>query len=179
MSDALCRDPSAAAFDREVLDGRDATAAAIVQSAMTLPVVAPMRLVAVRHCQALPAKGREVLAEYCARPNPGTCLLLLADEALTAVRDRKEHWLLGAVPSAAVAGLPTRQGVALEQWLRRRAAAEGLTVSEDAARLLVQWVGDDGAALLGEARKAALAGGPQNQLGRGRRMSPPWWANVG
>ena len=122
MSHALCRDPGAAVFDREVLDGREASAAAIVQSAMTLPVAAPMRLVAVRHCQALPAKGREILAEYCARPNPATCLLLLADEALTASRDRKEHWLLGAVPSGAVVTLPIRQGAALEQWLRRRAA---------------------------------------------------------
>ena len=41
--------------------------------------------------------------------------------------------------------------------------AEGLTFSEDAARRLVEWVGDDGAALLGEVRKAALAGGPANQ----------------
>ena len=30
-------------------------------------------------------------------------------------------------------------------------------------RLLVQWVGDDGARLLGEARKAALLGGPDNR----------------
>src|SRR5207237_2178305 len=48
-------------------------------------------------------------------------------------------------------------------WLRQRAAAEGLTVSDEAARLLVQWVGEDGATLLGEARKAALAGGHDNR----------------
>jgi DNA polymerase III subunit delta len=137
--------------------------AAIVQSAATLPVAAPLRLVAVRHCQALPAKGSEQLAEYCANPNPACCLLLLADDSLAAARDRKEHWLLGAVPSTAVVSLPTRQGGSLEGWLRRRTAAEGLTVSEEAARLLVQLVGDDGATLLGEARKAALAAGPQNQ----------------
>jgi DNA polymerase III subunit delta len=163
VSHGLFRDPGATAFDREVLDGREVSVAAIVQSAMTLPVSAPMRLVAVRRGQALSAKGSDLLAEYCASPNPACCLLLLADEALTASRDRREHWLLGAVPSAAVVVLPTRQGGSLEAWLRRRAAAEGLTVSEEAARLLVQLVGDDGAALLGEARKAALAGGPQNQ----------------
>ena len=125
MSHALCGDPAAAIFDREVLDGREVSTATIVQSAMTLPVAAPMRLVAVRHCQALPAKGRESLAEYCARPNPGACLLLLADESLIASRDRKEHWLLGAVPSGSVVTLPARQGAALEQWLRRRAARKG------------------------------------------------------
>ena len=42
-------------------------------------------------------------------------------------------------------------------------AAEGLTVSEEAARLLVEWVGDDPARLLGEVRKASLAGGPEGR----------------
>jgi DNA polymerase-3 subunit delta len=125
--------------------------------------MAPRRLVAVRHCQALAVKGMDVLAEYCARPNPTACLLLLADESLAAARDRKDHWLLGAVPAGAIVGLLARQGAALEQWLRRRATGEGITVSEEAARLLVQWVGDDSAALLGEVRKAALAGGPENR----------------
>jgi DNA polymerase III delta subunit len=55
-----------------------------------------------------------------------------------------------------------REGRSAETWLRQRAGAEGLTVSEEGARLLVQWVGDDGASLLGEARKAALAGGSDN-----------------
>ena len=163
VSRGLFPDPTAAVFDREVLDGRDVTVAALVQSASTLPVVAPRRLVAIRHCQALSAKGSEMLAEYAARPNPAACLLMLADDALTASRDRKDHWLLGALPSGAVMAVPVRQGGALEQWLRRRAAAEGITVSEEAARLLVQWVGDDSAALLGEIRKAALAGGVHNQ----------------
>lgn len=163
VSHGLFPDPGAAAFDREVLDGREVNAATIAQSALTLPVAAPRRLVAIRHSQALPAKGAERLAEYCASPNPACCLLLLADDALAAARDRKDHWLLGAVPPAAVVTLPSRQGGALEPWLRRRAAAEGLGVSEEAARLLVQLVGDDAASLLGEVRKAALAGGPQNQ----------------
>src|SRR5437762_14329503 len=55
-----------------------------------------------------------------------------------------------------------REGRSAEAWLRQRAGAEGLTISEEAARLLVQWVGEDGATLLGEARKAALAGGHDN-----------------
>lgn len=162
VSHHLFRDSEAALFDREVLDGREVSAAAVVQSAATLPVAARLRLVAVRHCQALSGKGAAALIDYCSRPNPSGCLLLLSDDALTASRDRKEHWLLGAIPSSAVVALPSRQGSALEPWLRRRAAAEGLLVSEEAARLLVQLVGDDGATLLGEARKAALAGGAEN-----------------
>ena len=67
------------------------------------------------------------------------------------------------VPSAMVVALPARKGRALEDWLKQRAAADGLVVTDEAARLLAQWVGEDGARLLGEARKAALLGGPENR----------------
>jgi DNA polymerase-3 subunit delta len=164
LSRGLCPDASAAIFDREILDGRETTIEVAVQSALTLPVMAAMRLVAVRHCQALPAKGADALAQYCSRPSPTSCLCLLAEESLVASRERKAHWLLDVVPPAAIVSLPARQGAALEPWLRRRALQEGITVAEEAARLLVQWVGDDAAALLSEVRKAALAGGPDNRM---------------
>jgi DNA polymerase III delta subunit len=160
---ALFRDPALAVLDRDLFDGREVAMETVVNAALTLPVQAPARLVVVRHSQALPARGAEALGRYLATPNPSACLLLLADEALGPSRERKApHWLLGVVPAALVVELAARRGRALEEWLRQRALAEGLTVSEEAARLLVQWVGEDSAALLGEARKAALAGGADN-----------------
>jgi len=158
----LFREADEAALGREVFEGSEVAVDDVVRAASTLPFMTAMRLVAVRRCQALPAKGADALAAYARDPNPSTALLLLADESLGASRDRRDHWLLGAVPASAVVSLATRDGRSAETWLRQRAAAEGLTVGEEAARLLVQWVGDDGASLLGEARKAALAGGPDN-----------------
>jgi DNA polymerase-3 subunit delta len=159
----LFPDATHVALGREVLEGGEASADDVVRAASTLPFMTAMRLVAVRRGQALPAKGADVLAAYARDPNPSSCLLLLADEPLGASRERRaDHWLLGAVPAAAQIALPAREGRTLETWLRQRAAAEGLSVSEEAARLLVQWVGDDGAGVLGEARKAALAGGADN-----------------
>src|SRR4029453_18252385 len=97
-------------------------------------------------------------------PNPATCLLLLADEPLRASRDRRtDHWLIGALPAPAIVELPTRGPRDLAGWVRQRAALEGLTISDEAARLLVELTGEDTATLLGEARKAALAGGPDNR----------------
>jgi len=153
-------DASERALGREVLEGDSASVETVVRSAMTLPFMTARRLVVVRRAQALSAKGAEALTAYARDPNPTTCLLLLADDGLAASRERRgDHWLLSALPPAALVALPQRRGRALEDWLKQRAAAEGLTVSDEAARLLVQWVGDDGARLLGEARKAALAGG--------------------
>lgn len=159
----LFPEPAQALFDREVLDARAVGIEVVVSAAQTLPVLAATRLVAARHAQALSAKGADVLARYGGDPNPAACLLLLADEALGSGRDRRVHWLLETVPGEAIVALVVRHGRQLEEWLRQRAATEGLTVSEEAAHLLVQWVGEGGAALLGEARKAALAGGPDNR----------------
>lgn len=164
MSRAVFREPSLAVLDRDVFDGREVEISTVVNAAQTLPVQAPARLVVVRHSQGLAARGADVLARYLSSPNPSTVLLLLADEPLGPSRDRKTpHWLLETVSAALVVELVVRRGRALEEWLRQRALAEGLTVSEEAVRLLVQWVGEDTAALLGEARKAAVAGGPDNR----------------
>ena len=161
---ALFPDPAHAAFDREVLDGRETGVDSVVSAALTLPFGAAARLVVVRHCQALAAKGGEGLVEYVKSPNPTSVLLLLADESLRAGRERKgDHWLLGVMPSGMVVEPVARRGRALEDWLRQRAQLDGLTLGEGAARLLVSWVGDDPALLVGEVRKAALAGGPDNR----------------
>jgi DNA polymerase-3 subunit delta len=160
----LFREAGEAALGREVFEGAEVSVDDVVRAASTLPFMTAMRLVVVRRCQALPAKGAEALAAYARDPNPSTSLLLLADESLAASRDRRDHWLLGAIPPAAVISLGMREGRAAEAWLRQRAAAEGLTVGDEAARLLVQWVGEDGASLLGEVRKAALAGGSDNTV---------------
>jgi DNA polymerase III subunit delta len=156
-------DPSLTAVGREVVDGREASADGIVGLASTLPLMTGLRLVVVRYAQAIPAKGSERLAAYLAAPSPTTCLLLLADESLDGGRDGRSHWLLRAVPPSAVVPLAVRRGHDLGHWLRQRSAAEGLEVTEEAARLLVEWVGDDTATLLGEVRKAALAGGSANR----------------
>ena len=160
----LFTDASELALGREALDGGEVSVETVVRSAMTLPFMTARRLIVVRRAQALSNKGAEALTAYARDPNPTTCLLLLAAESLAASRERRsDHWLLGAVPAAAVVALPLRKGRALEDWLKQRAAAEGLVVTDDAARQLLQWVGEDGARLLGEARKAALLAGPENR----------------
>jgi DNA polymerase-3 subunit delta len=163
LTRGLFPDATQVALGREILEGGEVTAETVVRAASTLPFMTAMRAVVVRRAQALAARSAETLAAYARDPNPSTALLLLADEPLAASRDRRsDHWLLQAVPPAAVVALPVREGRSLETWLRERAGAEGLAIGEEAARLLVQWVGDDAALLLGEARKAAIAGGPRN-----------------
>lgn len=164
LTGCLFADPAAAALGREVLDGRETSGETVVNTAMTLPLMTGLRLVVVRHAQALPAKQGDALSAYARDPNPATRLVLLAGESLRASRERRvDHWLLAAVPASAIIDLPVRQGRELAAWLRQRAAVEGLQVSEEAAKLLIDWVGEETVTLLGEARKAALAGGAENR----------------
>jgi DNA polymerase-3 subunit delta len=152
---ALFPDPSTAALNRELLDARDTTADAAIRAALTLPFLAPTRLVAVTRAQALSAKGHEPLADYAKAPNPSTCLLLLADEPL-----RADHWLPKTLPPAAVVEARRPSGASLVSWLRNRATANGMEITEEAAQLLVQWVGEDLTALVSELEKAALYASP-------------------
>ena len=131
----LFADASELALGREVLEGDEVSVETIVRSAMTLPLMTRRRLVVVRRAHALGARGADTLTAYAGDPNPTTCLLLLADEALGVSRERRtEHWLLAALPPTAIVALPLRKGRALEDWLKQRAAADELVVTDEAAR---------------------------------------------
>lgn len=158
LTRVLFPDPSVAALNRELLDARETGVDAIVRAALTLPFIAPTRLVAVKGVQALSVKGSEPLAEYAKAPNPSTCLLLLADGGLRADgRERKaDHWLLKTIPANAVAEVRRLSGPPLVSWLRSRASANRIELSEEAAQLLVQCVGEDLGTLVGEVEKASL-----------------------
>jgi DNA polymerase-3 subunit delta len=158
LSRTLLPDPSALALSREVFDAREAAAETIVQSALTLSWSGARRLVVVRGAGSLSAKHGEPIAAYLKSPNPSTVLLLLADDTLEA-----SHWLLKAVPAAAIVPALPPAGRQLASWLKARAQADGFEVEEDAAALLVELSGEDLTQLLGEVEKAALAGGPENR----------------
>lgn len=143
---------------REVLDARSAGAEAIVHAALTLPWLGPRRLVVARGVESLPVRAAEALAAYVKAPNPSTALVLAADALLDG-----GHWLVRALPAAAVVAAPALTGRALAGWLRTHAQSVGYELREDAAGLLVELSGDDLTRLVGEVEKAALAGGPENR----------------
>lgn len=154
-------DHSLASLNLECFDARETGAEAIVRSALTLPFLAPVRLVVVRESQALTAKESQPLGHYAKAPNPSTRLLFLASAALPA-----DHWLVKIVPPDTVVPVrpPTRRE--LPGWLRKRTAGNGFSLTEEAAQLLIHWVGDDLTALVSELEKATLwAGAATGQIG--------------
>jgi DNA polymerase-3 subunit delta len=154
VSRTMFSDPSLLALNREVFDGGEAAVDEIVRAALTLPSLAPARLVAVKRAQGLPAKAARALVEYARDPSPYTRLVLLAGEPLDA-----GHWLLKALPPASVIRVPRLTGRGLLAWLQARAREEGFELTDGAAQLLVRWVGEDLTALSGEMEKALLFAG--------------------
>jgi DNA polymerase-3 subunit delta len=158
----VCPDSALLSMSREVLETREAGPDGIVRAADTLPWGAPRRLVIARGVETLGTKQAEPLVEYLRAPNPSTVLVLCVLQPLA-----PSHWLLKAVaaesPPGSVVELPQLTGRALAAWLRSRASAEGLELSDEAAQLLITLVGDDPAALAGEVVKAAIGGGEQNR----------------
>jgi DNA polymerase-3 subunit delta len=158
LSRALFPGQTELSLVRDVLDARAAGADGIVQSALMLPWLGERRLVVARGVEALAARSAESLAAYVKAPNPSTVLILMAETLL-----ESSHWLLRAVPGAAVVTAPSLTGRALVGWLRGHAESRGYRLEDDAAALLVELSGDDLAQLVGEIEKAALAGGPDNR----------------
>jgi DNA polymerase III delta subunit len=144
-------------LSRDVLDARRDGAASIVRAATTAPLVGAERLVVARGCDGLGAEAGEALAQYVKRPARSTVLLLVAERTLAA-----DHWLVEALPRAAVIPVMRPTGPGLVGWLRGHAAAGGVEVSEPAARLLIDLTGEDPATLAVEVEKAALVAGPDN-----------------
>ena len=155
---AVCPDPGLLAMSREVLEAREARAEGIVRAAETLPWGTPRRLVVARGVEGLGPKQALPLVEYVRAPNPSTVLVVTVPQPLV-----PSHWLLKAVPAGGAVEIPQLTGRALASWLRSRASDDGVELEEEAALLLITLVGDDPAALAGEAGKAALAGGPENR----------------
>ncbi len=176
---ALIPDAAELVMSRDVLEAREAGPEGIVRAAQTFPWGAARRVVVARGVEALGPKQAEPLVEYLGQPNPTTALLLPVPQPLAS-----SHWLLKAVAAAAapaagkpgsgepasgepasfsIVEVPRLSGRSLFGWLRAHAASGGLELAEDAAQLLVTFVGEEPAALAAELGKAALAGGADNR----------------
>lgn len=155
VSRALFPDPAVLALNREVLDADETTMETVVRSALTLPFLSTWRLVVVKRAQAFAAKGAATLADYLQHPNPTTRLVFLSSEPLPAA-----HWLVKALPAAAVIPVPRLTGRSLISWLQDAARTEGYELTEAAAQLLARWTGEDLSTLAGELEKALLFSGP-------------------
>ena len=153
LTRTILPDPGLSDLNRQLFRGGDDSAEVIVEALGGLPFLAERRLVIVRNVEKLPAKDADRLAEYIKRPNPSSCLALVAETA-----DMRRP-LFRAVPESALVEARPLGARTLPVWLRQRARAAGAELTPEAATLLVELAGEETAVLAGELEKAMLYAG--------------------
>ncbi|UCH81713.1 MAG: DNA polymerase III subunit delta [Nitrospiraceae bacterium] len=119
----------------------------IINSAWTLPFMAPRRLVVIKDFQEFKAPAINTLKKYLDSPSDTTCLLILSRKGARATLKVKwksislniKEWEIPA-------------------WLKQAAASRGLKLSNDAVDTLIEFVGNEVGMLSMELEKLALSG---------------------
>lgn len=119
----------------------------IINSAMTLPFMAPRRLVVIKDFQEFKAPAVKSLKKYLDSPSDTTCMLILSRKAARATMKVKWKSI----------GLNIKEWE-IPAWLRQAAAARGLKLSNDAVDYLIEFVGYEVGMLLMELEKLSLSG---------------------
>lgn len=129
-------------FNIEVFDGKGLEAARVISAARTLPMMADMRLVLLRHADAMTPTEQTKLAEYLEDPSDSSCLLLTADK----LDIRKKLGKTAKKQGLLIDAKPLR-GRELREFIRAEATAREHAIAPQAIEALLDAVGDDLAAI--------------------------------
>ncbi len=124
-------------FNFDTLYANETDAAAIVNIAMSYPMMAERRVLLVKNLQMLHENDLQLLASYSSKASPTTVLILTATKLngkLKAVKTLKEN--------AVVFEAKPLYDNQVPGWLKGYAKQQGLTIDEQAAHLLQAHVGN-------------------------------------
>ncbi len=141
-------------FNLDLLEGKQVTAANVVDTASTMPFMAEKRLVIVEEALFFQARrkkkdqeedeeesstGDDILLEYLKNPATSTCLIFLAAEG---VDKRKKIYKSVEKVGQVVELAPLKSGP-LVSWIEEKAATARVKISPDAVGNLVALVGSN------------------------------------
>lgn len=149
------------AFNADRLYGGETTGAEVVDSARTLPMMAPRRVVLLLHAERLfnpkkeseaTTRDLEALEAYVKAP-VDTCCLVLVAEGVDKRRSLTKQLLSKAT---VVECMGPADAVEAAKWVKDRVAKEGLTIDARAARLVADRVGPDVSRLRADVERLVL-----------------------
>ena len=71
---------SSSNFNRDIFYGEESDASQIVNTALSIPMMAEKRVVVVKNYQRLPQSGKDLIIKYCRNPAPHTIFVIIAGE---------------------------------------------------------------------------------------------------
>ena len=150
--------PDLADLNVTTLDGRKLKLDALAAACEAFPFLTDRRLVIVEDALKGLRSGdtRDAVKAYLPRLPETTDLIFLEREDF----DKRSALFTYLKKAATVREFLPKEGAELQRWLQERAKAQGVKLAPDAASLLIEFVGNDGRALVNELQKlAAYAGG--------------------
>ena len=146
-------------FNLDVLRAGEMDIREILSICTAFPMMAERRVVVLRDTEKLSARELELLAGYLEHPSPSTCLVLIAAKA--DMRKKPFHSFRKTFPVLECKPLYEDQAA---RWVESRVRSAGKTITEDAIRLLVAYVGTSLRALDGELAKLVLFVGVRSEI---------------
>jgi len=146
-------------FNIEVFDGKGLEASTVVAAARTLPMMADMRLVLVRHVDGMTPAEQRHLADYLDDPSDTTCLVLTASKL-----DGREKLAKTAKKQGYLVDTKPLRGRELREFVQAEAAAREHNIEPQAIEALIEAVGDDLAALDDAIERLSLFVGPGQRI---------------
>jgi DNA polymerase III subunit delta len=149
------------AFNVDRLYGGETTGADVVDSARTLPMMAPRRVVLLLHAERLlnpkkesdaTARDLDTLESYIKAPVDTCCLVMVAD----GVDKRRSLTKQLLVKATVVECHGPADAVEAAKWVKDRVAKEGMTIDSRAARLVADRVGPDVSRLRADVERLVL-----------------------
>jgi DNA polymerase-3 subunit delta len=144
--------PEGDVLNTHLYAGADIEPASLAAMAETFPAFAPRRLIIVRDADRLPAS--DALTAYCANPSPTACLVLVMTKP-----DRRKTFVQAVIRRATAVACDPLTPERLREWMARRAATLGLTLTDEAVAYLQESSGGSLRALAHDLDKVALGRG--------------------
>ena len=140
--------PGSATFNRDVFYGEDAEASQIVNTALSIPMLAKRRVVIVRNFHRLSQPGKEMILKYSRHPSPQSILILISQ----AVDFRKKLYI-GFKETAQVVECRPLYDNQVPVYLQRFTEDRGKSIQLKAIQLLQAKSGNSLHSLINETEK--------------------------
>jgi DNA polymerase III subunit delta len=151
---SVALDPATASFNFEESSAANTPAGDALQSARTLPMLAPRRVVILNDVGEAEEEEREAILDYVQRPETRNVVVLASDEI-----DRRTTFYKKLREEACTVEFPVLKGDSLESWTAEYIRSRGARVSRSAIKKLVDLIGGDLRMLTMEIEKLLLTVG--------------------
>ena len=141
-------------FDQDVVYGRDVTMVQVVGSAQQFPMLSPVRLVMVKEAQDIPTPQWDLLASYLEHPQPSSILVFCYRHKKL---DKRSRAYKAIAKTGEVMETARPYDNQLPGWISSYVRKNGYSITERAAILLTESIGNDLQKMANELGKVYVA----------------------